>query len=376
MQHSDPPPLTAPASITEADKTTASVDQVSTSPGPIKASKKRRMWGEIQRYFVVLVGVILAALGYSLFQVPYNIAAGGIGGLSIIINHFTGWPVGTLYLIMNVPLLILGYFHLGRWPFVIRTILAVIIFSIATDLFVAYLPAMLGNHPLTKDILLNAIYAGLVGGVGGGLVYQAGGTIGGTGIIGRIIQQKTGAPLSQVYLYTDGVIILTAGAVFGWEIALYALLTLVLAGMASDYTLEGPSSVRTATIITNQPDALAHALIAGLGRGVSQWPITGGYTGQTHAMLICTIYRPQVNDLKQIVSQVDPTAFVTIGVAHQAFGRGFHPLKRTFDFLYLDPMRNEARRRLDPRLLASFSGFVTVACRRLRQLLSPAHVFF
>lgn len=316
MQHVDP----TPASSQEAEKET-------TPPALIQKSKRRRIWGEIQRYLLVLVGVILAALGYSLFQVPYNIAAGGVGGISIIINHFTGWPVGTLYLVMNIPLLILGYFHLGRWPFVVRTILAVFIFSIATDLFIAYLPTVLENHPLTRDILLSAIYGGLVGGVGGGLVYQAGGTIGGTGIIGRIIQQKTGAPLSQVYLYTDGVIILTAGAVFGWEVALYALLTLVLAGMASDYTLEGPSSVRTATIITNQPALLAQALLTGLGRGVSQWPITGSYTGQTHAMLICTIYRPQVNDLKQIVSQVDPTAFVTIGVAHQAFGRGFHPLK-------------------------------------------------
>jgi uncharacterized membrane-anchored protein YitT (DUF2179 family) len=301
--------------------------EVSQKPAnPPQRSQKWRIWSEVQRYVIILIGVILAALGYSMFQIPYNIAAGGIGGLSIIINHFTGWPEGTLYLIMNIPLLVLGYFYLGRWPFVIRTILAVIIFSVATDLFVAYLPGLLNSYPLTQDILLSALYAGLVSGVGGGLVYQAGGTIGGTGIIGRIIQQKTGAPLSQVYLYTDGVIIITAGTVFGWEAALYALLTLVLAGMASDYTLEGPSSVRTATIITNEPEILSQAIIHGLGRGVSQWPITGGYTGETHAMLICTIYRPQVNDLKQIVGQVDPKAFVTIGMAHQAFGGGFNPL--------------------------------------------------
>jgi uncharacterized membrane-anchored protein YitT (DUF2179 family) len=274
------------------------------------------------------LGVLLSALGYSLFQVPNHIAAGGIGGLSIIINHFTGWPPGTLYFIMNLPLLILGFFYLGRWPFVARTIIAVIIFSTATNIFVIYLPGMLPAYPLTGDVLLNAIYGGLVGGVGGGLVYRAGGTIGGTGIIGRIIQQRTGMPLSQVYLYTDGVIVLTAGVVFGWEIALYALLTLVLSGMASDYTLEGPSSVRTATIITHQPEALSQALIKGLGRGVSQWPITGGYTGETYAMLICTIYRPQVNDLKRIVGEVDSRAFVTIGIAHQAFGKGFSPLKQ------------------------------------------------
>lgn len=276
---------------------------------------------------IVIVGTVLAALGYSLFQVPFNIAAGGLGGLSIIINHFTGLPIGTMYLVMNIPLLALGYFYLGRWAFVVRTVVAVSIFSVATDLFLAYLPGLLAEYPLTDDILLNAVYAGLVGGVGGGLVYHAGSTMGGTGIIGRIIQQKTGVPLSQVYLYTDGLIVLAAGAVFGWEIALYALLTLVLAGMASDYTLEGPSSVRTATVITSQPQLMTQAIMNGLGRGVSQLQITGGYTGEPHAMLMCTIYRPQVNDLKRVVAEVDSSAFVTIGVAHQALGAGFAPLR-------------------------------------------------
>lgn len=275
----------------------------------------------------MVIGVLLAALGYSLFQVPYRIAAGGVGGISIIVNNFTGWPVGAIYLVLNIPLLVLGYFYLGRWAFIIRTLIAVIVFSTATDLFLAYLPGMLETYPITQNVLLSAIYGGLVGGIGSGLNYRAGGTMGGTGIIGRIIQKKTGFPLSQVYLYTDGVIVLTAGAVFGWELALYALLTLFLAGMASDYTLEGPSSVRTATIISNNPEAVARALINELGRGVSQWQITGSYTGERRTMLICTIYRPQVNDLKRIVGQADAQAFVTIGIAHQAFGAGFSPLK-------------------------------------------------
>ncbi|NJN97501.1 MAG: YitT family protein [Anaerolineales bacterium] len=296
-------------------------------PQPAARRLGRQIWREVQRMLLLTIGVMLAALGYSLFQVPFHIAAGGIGGISIIINHFTGWPVGTMYLVMNIPLLVLGFFYLGRWGFVVRTIISVLIFATATDLFVAYLPGWLETYPVTHDILLSAIYGGLVGGVGGGLVYQSGSTIGGTAIIGRIIQQKSGTPLSQVYLYTDGLIVLVAGAVFGWEVALYALLTLFLAGLASDYTLEGPSSVRTATIITNRPEVLSQALIKGLGRGVSQWTITGAFTGQTHTMVVCTIYRPQVNDLKRMVSDVDPEAFVTIGIAHQAFGTGFMPLK-------------------------------------------------
>jgi len=282
---------------------------------------------EIQNLLLLTVGTLIAALGYSLFQVPYNLAAGGLGGLAIIVNYFTGWPIGIMILAMNIPLLILGYFYLGRWAFVLRTILAVFIFSIATDLFILYVANQMSQFPLTNDVLLSAVYGGIVGGIGGGLVYRAGSTIGGTGIIGRIIQQKTGIPLSQIYLYTDGLIVLLAGAVFGWEIALYALLTLFLAGIASDYTLEGPSSVRTATIITNKGSEVSQALMEGLGRGVSRWEITGGYTGQNHTMLTCTIYRPQVNDLKRIIAKVDSNAFVTIGVAHQALGYGFNPLR-------------------------------------------------
>lgn len=282
----------------------------------------------IKSLLFLTTGTVITALSYALFQVPYNIAAGGISGLSIIINHFAGWPVGTLYLIMNIPLLILGFFYLGRWTFVIRTMLAVIIFAVATDLFLLYLPHLLATYPLTNDTLLAAMYGGIVSGVGIGLVYRAGATIGGTGIVGRIIQRKKGIPLSQIYLYTDGLIVLTAGVIFGWEIALYALLALFLSGITADYTLEGPSSVRTATIITNQPDSLAEALMADLQRGVSQWEITGSYTGEPRAMLTCTVYRPQVSDLKRIVAEIDPQAFVTIGVAHQALGAGFIPLKR------------------------------------------------
>jgi uncharacterized membrane-anchored protein YitT (DUF2179 family) len=277
---------------------------------------------------IIVIGAIVAAFGYSLFQIPYNLAAGGISGIAIIINHFTGWSEGLSYLLMNIPLLALGFFYLGRWHFLVYTVLAVFCFSVATDLFVAYLPDILKQYPITSNMLLSAVYAGLVGGIGVGIVYRAGGTLGGTGIVGRIIQQNTGIPLSQIYLYTDGFIILAAGLVFNWEIALHALLTLFINGLASDFTLEGPSTVRMVVIITDHPEELASALMDGLRRGVSYWRITGGYTNQTHSMLLCAVYRPQVNELKQIVASIDPKAFVVIGNAHQVLGAGFIPLKK------------------------------------------------
>lgn len=288
----------------------------------------RTFRSESRRFGLIILGALITALGYALFQVPFKLAAGGVGGLSIIINSFTGWPIGIMILVLNIPLLAIGYTQLGGWRFVINTVVAVLVFSIGTDVFIVWVPTVLENYPISNDTLLSAVYAGIVGGIGLGIVYRAGATIGGTGILGRIIQQRTGIPLSQVYIYTDGGIIALAGIAFGWEVALYALLTLFLNGLATDYTMEGPSSVRTATIITDQPQRVSDALIKGLDRGVSEWKITGAYTGRDHAMLMCTVYRPQVNALKRIVAETDPNAFITIGLAHQALGYGFQPLKR------------------------------------------------
>lgn len=285
------------------------------------------IWREVLRLVVLIIGASLCALGYVLFEVPHRLSGGGLGGVSIIINHFMGWPVGLLFWVMNLPLLVLGYFYLGRWAFVLRTLLASTIFAFATDFLAGYLPTVMSAYPITDDLLLNAIYGGVVGGIGGGLIYRAGSTLGGTGIIGRIIQQKTGLPLSQSYLFTDGIIIFAMGLIFGWQISLYALLILFINGMASDYTLEGASSTRTAMIVTNHPQEMTSALIETLRRGVTYWEVTGGYSGQKRYLVLSTIYRPQVNQVKRVVADIDPEAFLTIGMSHQALGKGFVPFR-------------------------------------------------
>lgn len=287
-----------------------------------------RILDELWRLVLIVLGAALAGAGFSLFQVPYNIAAGGVSGIAILINHFTGWPIATMYLIMNIPLFVIGFFYLGRWRFLFSTALAVVIFTATTGYFDRALPALLPEWPITDNILLSAIYAGLVGGIGGGLLYLAGATLGGTAIIGRIIQVKSGLSLSQIYLFVDGAIVVAAGIIFGWEIALYAMLTLLLSGQAADFVLEGPSRARTAMVVTTQPQAISQALIAELGRGVSYWEAVGGYTGEPRTIVMCTLYRPQVGDLKRIVGQLDPHAFVIIGTTQQALGEGFTELRR------------------------------------------------
>ncbi|MCS7072468.1 MAG: YitT family protein, partial [Anaerolinea sp.] len=159
------------------------------------------------------------------------------------------------------------------------------------------------------------------------LVLRAGGTLGGTSTLGRILQVRFGIPLSASSLYTDGVVILLAGLVFGWESALYAMVMLYIGAATTDYVLEGPSVIRTAVVITDKPREVADVIMAEMGRGVTAWEARGMFTDQPHTMLYITVGRAQVGELRRLVFNTDPKAFVVIGQGHTAYGRGFREVK-------------------------------------------------
>lgn len=261
-------------------------------------------------------GGVLLAFNVNVFIAPSKIAPGGVSGISIIINDFTNWPIGLMMFIMNIPLLFIGFKKLGRFNFLFRTLYVLIIYSAGVD----FLASRLGGFTLTDDLMLNALYGGVLGGIGTGLVYLGRGTSGSTGIIGRVLQLKTGIPVSQIYILTDGFVLIAAGLVFGWERALYALLTIFVWGVAADYILEGPSVVRTVFIVTDCPEKVADEIIQQLNLGVTSWPVMGMYTERKHSVLFCTISRPDINGLREVVLGIDPDAFLVIGHGHQARG--------------------------------------------------------
>ncbi len=281
-----------------------------------------------QRWVRMLLGIVIGAFGYAVFQVPHNISAGGIGSISIIINHYTGHDVGLVFWLINIPMITLGFFLLGRWPFVAKTLIGSSIFSALVSFFLAYLPSTGMVWPMTDNLLLSTIYGGVVGGISGGLIYGAGGSLGGSGVLSLVMQKRTGIPISSAYLINDSLIIAALGFVFGWENAMYGMMMLVLNGFATDYAMEGPSTVRTATIVTNRPKPVANALMTTLDKGVSYWEIKGGYTDETRYMLMTTVNRNQVESVQDAVATVDTDAFVTIGISHHARGQGFTPLRR------------------------------------------------
>lgn len=270
----------------------------------------------------IIAGGLIQAVGMGLFLIPARLVAGGVSGLSQIINYFNGWPVGLMILVGNIPLFFIGWRYLGGPRFAVRTALALLVYTLGIDLVAPYLP----TEGVTGDLLLNALYGGAVGGIGAGLIYRGRGTSGGTDILARIIAHYRGTPVSQTYMMTDAAVMFIAGLVFGWENALYAIAMLYISGLAAETILQGSRVVRTAIIITGQPEAVSAGILHELQRGLTRLDGQGAYTGTPRAVLYCVVARAEVERLKVIVSDADPAAFVVIGQAYEALGEGFEPI--------------------------------------------------
>jgi uncharacterized membrane-anchored protein YitT (DUF2179 family) len=283
----------------------------------------KKIWPHIRDLLFITAGALVQAVAMDIFLVPGQLSAGGVSGLAQVVNRFTGWPIGIMIAVANIPLFFLGWRNLGGRRFLRNTIFAVILYAILVDLLSKFLFIR-----ITEDTVLIAVFGGVLNGIGMGLVFRGQGTSGGTDILARLLGQWRGIPLSQSYLITDTLVVLASGLAFGWTLALYAIVALYVAGVAAELISEGSGVVRTATIITNHPREVAARIMTDLQRGVTQWNGTGMYSGQERLVLFCAISRAEVNQLKYIVYEADPEAFMVIGQAHEALGEGFKPWKR------------------------------------------------
>jgi len=291
----------------------------------------KKYWVNSRDYIFIALGALIQAVSLRIFFVPADLASGGVSGISQLINHFTGWPIGLMVLIGNVPLFALGWRFLGGRRFALRTAVAIVTYSLLTDLLLripafTYYADILIND-LKGDIFLNSLYGAIISGIGYGLVYRARGTSGGSDILARILNKWRGVSMTQSYLVVDTAVILSAGFVFGWKQALYAMITLYVSGLVAETVLEGGGTVRTAMIVTNKPEDVSARVIEDLERGVTYLEGRGAFTGNSRPVLYCVVSRAEVVTLKTIVHEIDPEAFMVIGVAHEALGEGFKPLK-------------------------------------------------
>ena len=292
--------------------------------GKIKAftSQLDFSWRSLSDYGLIILGGFVQALALRTFLVPAQLVGGGISGLAQISNYLWGLPIGLITLLGNIPLFIIGWRYLGGPRFAIRTILAVLSYTILVDVLVE----LTGSAPITDDILLNSLYGGIILGIGLGLVYLGRGTSGGTDILGRILNQRLGVPISLAYMITDSFAVLLAGFFFGWDKSLYGLIMIYLSGIAADMLSQGTNVIREAMIITDETEKVVSVITEELGRGTTIISAKGGYPQKDRPIVFCVVTAAEVIRLKTIVHDADPDAFMVVGHANEALGEGFKPL--------------------------------------------------
>ncbi len=285
---------------------------------------KKPIWRDVKDYVLVIVGALLQAVGTWLFIIPGELVSGGVFGLAQIIYYKFDIPVGVVAILFNLPLFALGWKYLGGFKFAIRTVLSIVISSVAIDILVNIESL---NFSITQEPFLNTLFGGVFVGVGLGLVYLGRGTSGGTDIIARILNKRMGTSVSTIYMATDTISVFLAGLFFDWEIALYGLILIYVSGVAVDMTLQGIDVVRQAMIVTDNYEAVANAIVEELDRSSTIIPAKGGYTKMERNILFCVVMRSEVARLKEIVNKADPNAFMVVGHANEALGHGFKPLQ-------------------------------------------------
>lgn len=272
---------------------------------------------KVRQYFGMTLGIILAAFAMNMFFIPHKIAAGGISGLSTVLHYLTGWPVGALMLAFNIPIFIFGVKLLGT-RYGITTLYGAAMLSFFIDLLAPFTPV------LTDDILLNALYGGVVTGVGMGLVFRFGGNTAGTALLAAIFNKLFRISVGQALLIADGCVVALAGFVFGSpELALYAAISIFVTSQIIDLVQEGPVTSKAFWIMAREPEVLAGRILKEIDRGVTHLQGRGGYTGQEKELLLCVVDTSEVTRLQNLILDHDGRAFFIIGDAHEVVGEGF-----------------------------------------------------
>lgn len=282
-----------------------------------------KKWWQYTRILLRILGITLgagiSAFSVQAFIVQSGLGGGGVGGIALLLYYKLGFPVGIVTLLLNTPLLVLGWKEVNR-NFVLKTIYGIVIFSVLLDL-------LKGIHPLPlDDLFLGALYGGVVGGIGSGIVFRLGGSLGGTDIVAKVLQRKFGWAMGTTMLFSNILIITASWAILGSKIALYTLVSMFALSRTVDVIQSGIPA-KAVTIISQKSEELVQLILTDLGRGATFLSGKGAYSDQNREVIICVVNMPELWRLKQIVHEVDPTAFLIVQNASEVVGKGFMPLE-------------------------------------------------
>ncbi len=268
--------------------------------------------------FLVVSGSAIFSVSVNMFSSPNNIVQGGLTGIGTVANYLFSLPIGTVMLVLNIPLFALALRYL-RLKFVVRTVLSTFVFTTLIDLGAYIIP------PYRGDMLLGCIFCGVLSGVGLALVFLTGATTGGTDIVAMLIRKRRpDISVGNIMLLADFAVIGLSFAVYGKiESIMYAVIVIFISAKAIDFVLYGREHTKLLFIITGKKDRLLSAILLEIGRGASVVPVIGGYTGKEKYLILCAAKKIQIREILRLTADCDPEAFTVICDAGQVVGRGF-----------------------------------------------------
>ncbi len=265
-----------------------------------------------------IVGALFLAVGINVFSVPNKIVAGGVTGIATLINHFTGVPIGTMALFINMPLLAIGYRYIGK-KFFMDTVRVLIITALCIDYITIGLPAYTGN------LILASIYGGVCIGIGLGIIIMRGSSTGGSDIVIRIITRLyPHMPFGTIMMAFDFLVVTTAGIVYkDLESVLYALLLIYISGEIINRMLRGLDVRKLVLIVSSKSSEISNVIIKDLSRGATVIDAKGAYSGASTNMVVCAVSNQEFPKLKRMLREIDSTAFIMVTEAGEILGEGF-----------------------------------------------------
>ncbi|MEA1973944.1 MAG: YitT family protein [Bacillota bacterium] len=271
-------------------------------------------------YVSITMGTFLLAMGIFLFLSPNTIAPGGVTGLTVVLNKLFGYKISIMMLVINIPIFLIGVAVLGGNSSV-KTAYG----TVSLSFFLMFIETFLQGVMVTNDILLASVFGGILAGTGIGFVFRAGGTTGGTDLIGAILNNFFDfISIPNLMMLVDLFVVAIAGIVNkSIETSLYSIITLYIIVKVADFIVEGLDYSKMFYIVSSEPEKISQTLIKTLGRGVTSLKGTGMYTREDKEVLLCVVNRAQVAKVKKIVIEIDRNAFIMISTTHEVLGEGF-----------------------------------------------------
>ena len=270
---------------------------------------------ELKNIVLVAVGLLVSAAAYRMYLIPNQVVNGGFTGVGQLLNRFWGVGVGTVNIILNVPLFLISMKSMGV-RFGVRSLIAMLLLSLLID----HMPL----PPATDDMLLAAVYGGAISGIGFGLVLRGSSTTGGTDMLASLMHRLVPVlKVSYGIFFFDGLVIIASAFAFEPQSAMYGLISLFLCNVLIDLVLEGPDSAHSYFIISDHSEAIAEKILREMDRGVTALEAMGMYSHAHKQVLLCVVNRFETMRLRRIIFEVDPNAFVIANKAKEVLGEGF-----------------------------------------------------